>query len=260
MANRVKELLSEHRPAIGHWLSFPSPDVAELLAGLGMDWMLIDTEHGAASYTDVENIIRAILPYGVVPMVRVGENNPALIKRALDRGAAGVLVPMVNTAEEAAAVVAACRFPPEGLRGIASTRATRYGLEMKSYFEGWNRDALVVLQIETRQGVENVQRIAAVPGVDVLFIGPTDLSSSLGCFLQFDCAEFTSAVSRIIAAGQAHDTAIGYLTTGADAAIARIKDGVNFVAVATDARLLGDAASSTYRKVRDAVGGPRGPA
>jgi 2-keto-3-deoxy-L-rhamnonate aldolase RhmA len=131
---------------------------------------------------------------------------------------------------------------------------------MKSYFEGWNKDVLVVLQIETRQGVENVQRIAAVPGVDVLFIGPTDLSSSLGCFLQFDCAEFTSAVSRITTACQAHHVTLGYLTTGADSAIARIKEGVNFIAVATEARLLAEAAIATYRKVRDAIGGPRGPA
>lgn len=255
MANRVKVLLKQGKPAIGHWLSFPSPDVAELLAGLGMDWMLIDTEHGPASYADVENVIRAIAPHGVVPMVRVGENNAALIKRALDRGAAGVLVPMVSTPEDAAAAVAACKFPPEGLRGIAGTRAARYGLDIKSYFEGWNRDALVVLQIETREGVENVDRIAAVPGVDVLFIGPGDLSSSLGCFLEFDRPEFTSAVSRIIAAGRAHGVSIGYLTTGADAAIARIEDGVNFIGVVTDSKLLADAAIATYRKVREATSG-----
>ncbi len=253
MANRVKDLLRQGKPAVGHWLSFTSPDVAELVAGFGMDWMLIDTEHGPASYADVENVIRAIAPYGVVPMVRVGENNPALIKRALDRGAAGVLVPMVNTPEEAAAAVAACRFPPDGIRGIAGTRAARYGLDVKRYFDGWNQDALVVVQVETREAVENVDRIAAVPGVDVLFIGPNDLSASLGGYLQFDRPEFTSAVSRIIAAGRTHGKAVGYLTAGADAALARVKDGVTFIAVVTDSKLLADAAAATYRKVREGV-------
>ncbi|HEX7125540.1 MAG TPA: aldolase/citrate lyase family protein [Thermodesulfobacteriota bacterium] len=253
MANRVKALLRRGEPAVGHWLSFPSPDVAELLAGFGMDWMLVDTEHGPASYADVENVIRAIAPHGVVPMVRVGENNAALIKRALDRGAAGVLVPMVNTAEEAAAAVAACRFPPEGIRGIAGTRASRYGLDAKRYFDEWNEDALVVVQVETREAVENVERIAAVPGVDVLFIGPNDLSASLGGYLQFDRPEFTSAVSRIVAAAKAHGKAVGYLTTGADAALARIRDGVTFIAVVTDSKLLADAAAATYRKVREAI-------
>jgi 2-keto-3-deoxy-L-rhamnonate aldolase RhmA len=255
MANRVKELLHQGKPAIGHWLSFASPQVAELLAGFGMDWMTIDTEHGTASYSDLENVLRAIEPYGVSPMVRVGENNPALIKRALDRGAAGIIVPMVNTPEDAAAIVSACRFPPEGVRGVAGTRASRYGIDLKRYFERWNRDVLVVLQIETRKGLENVEQVAAVPGVDVLFIGPSDLSSNLGCFLQFDHPEFTSAVSRIIAAGRANGVAIGYLTTGAESAIAKIKEGVNFIAVVTDSKLLADSAMSAYRKVREAISG-----
>lgn len=253
MANRVKELLRQGKPAVGHWLSFPSPDIAELLAGFGMDWMLIDTEHGPASYEDVENIVRAVAPHGVVPLVRVGENNPALIKRALDRGAAGVLVPMVNTAEEARAAVAACKFPPEGIRGVAGTRAARYGLDVKAYFEGWNRDVLVVVQVETRQGVANVEEIAAVPGVDVLFIGPGDLSSSLGCFLRFDHPDFTAAVARIVAAGRARGVAAGYLATGADAALARVREGMTFIGVVTDSKLLADAAQATYRKVREGL-------
>ncbi len=253
MANRVKELLRQGKPAIGHWLSFPSPDVSELLAGFGMDWMLIDTEHGPASYEDVENIVRAVTPHGVVPLVRVGENSPALIKRALDRGAAVVVVPMVNTAEEARAAVAACKFPPEGIRGVAGTRAARYGLDAKAYFERWNRDVIVVVQVETRQGVANVEAIAEVPGVDVLFIGPSDLSASLGCFLQLDHPDFTAAVARILAAGRRHGVAVGYLATGADAALARVREGVTFIAVVTDSKLLADAAQTTYRKVREGL-------
>lgn len=251
MGNRVKALLEQGRPAVGHWLSFPSPDVAELLAGFGMDWMLIDTEHGPASYRDVEDVIRAIAPHGVAPFVRVGALDPALIKRALDRGAAGVLVPMVSTAEEAARVVAACRFPPEGTRGVAGTRASRYGLDLKAYVQGWNREALVVVQIETREGVANVEAIAAVPGVDVLFIGPSDLSASLGCFLDFDRPEYRDAVTRIMGAARRHGIHVGTLTAGADAALARIREGVLFTAVVTDAKLLADAAAATYRKVRE---------
>ena len=159
MANQVKAKLSRGEVTVGHWLSFPSPSVAELMASFGMDWLVIDTEHGPAEYETVEDMIRAMRGTPVVPLVRVGGNDPVLIKKALDRGAYGVVVPLVNSPEEARAAVMACRYPPEGIRGVAGTRETRYGMDLRPYFESWNQDVLLVVQIETRQALERVEAV-----------------------------------------------------------------------------------------------------
>lgn len=253
MTNRVKERLQQGKPVIGHWLSFPSPAVAELMASFGMDWLLIDTEHGPADYETVENLIRAMKGTDVIPLVRVAGNDPVLIKKALDRGAYGVVIPLVNNAAEAAAAVAACKYPPEGIRGVAGTRASCYGRDLKSYFTEWNRNVLVIIQVETRQAVENVEEIAAVPGVDVLFIGPYDLSANLGLFQQFDHPRVKSAIDRIRNAAQANGIATGYFTSGPEAALEKVKEGFQFVCAGSDARLLSTAAQETYERIRQGL-------
>lgn len=250
MGNPVKMKLAQGQVTVGHWLSFPSPSVAELMASFGMDWLLIDTEHGPASYETVEDMIRAMRGTQVVPLIRVAGNDPVLIKKALDRGAYGVIVPLVNTAEEAEAAVQACRYPPAGIRGIAGTRETRYGLDLRGYFDRWNDDVLVVIQVETRAALDNIDAIASVPGVDVLFIGPNDLSAALGLFQQFDHPEFKAAVQRILQAADRHGIAAGYMASDADSVLARAREGFRFIAAGTDARLLAGATASTYRAIR----------
>jgi 2-keto-3-deoxy-L-rhamnonate aldolase RhmA len=250
LANRVKEMLARGEPTVGHWLSFASPAVAELLASFGMDWLMLDTEHGPASYETLEDIIRAVRPTPAVPLVRVHDGQHSTIKKALDRGAMGVLVPLVESVEQARAIVAACKFPPEGTRGIAGTRAARFGLDLKAYVESWNRDVIVAVQIETRPGVEQVEAIAAVPGLDVLFIGPNDLSAGLGAFQQFDRPEYRDAVTRIKRAADAHRLATGYMALDAASTVQKVEEGFRFVAVGTDARLLAAAAQQTYGEIR----------
>lgn len=253
MTNRVKELLRAGRPAVGHWLSLPSPAVAELMAGCGMDWLVIDTEHGPADYERVEDLLRAVNGTPAVPLVRVADNSPALIKKALDRGALGVLVPLVDTPEAAAAAVAASRYPPEGIRGVAGTRASRFGLDLESYVESWNREVLVAVQIETRRALDNVERIAVVPGVDVLFVGPNDLSAGLGLFQRFDHPEYIRAVARILGAANDHGIAAGYMCAGAESTLAKIDEGFRFVAAGTDARLLAGAARALYGAIHEGL-------
>lgn len=248
--NRVKQLLQRGESAVGHWLTMPSPAVAELMSGVGMDWLLVDTEHGAADWETVEDMIRAMKGTDVVPLVRVGGNDPALIKKALDRGAFGVIIPLVSTPEQAKAAVAACKYPPEGIRGVAGTRVNRYGADLAEYFAAWNRQALVIVQIETTEAVTNVDAIAAIPGVDVLFVGPNDLSAGLGHFRQFERPEYTRAVDQILRAARAHGRAAGIMTGGADETLARIDQGFRFVAVGSDARLLAGAAAAAYEKIR----------
>ncbi len=185
--------------------------------------------------------------------MRVAGNDPILIKKALDRGALGVLVPFVNTAEAARAAVAASQYPPDGIRGIAGTRANRFGADLSRYFANWNREVLVACQIETVQALENLDAFATVPGIDVLFVGPNDLSASLNRFRQFDDPEFTRTVDRILKLSQRHGIAAGYMASSVEDALARIEQGFRFVALGSDASLLAGAVTATYEKVRKAL-------
>lgn len=250
--NPLKQRLRAGQPAIGTWVSFASPGVAEALALLEPDWLLVDTEHGAVDEQTLEEMLRAIraASASVTPLVRVAANDVALIKKALDRGAMGVLVPLVDSPDEARQAVAACRYPPEGIRGVAGTRASRYGLAMADYYATWNEDVLVGVQIETRPALESVEAIAAVPGVDLLFVGPNDLSASLGVFRQFDHPDYLAAVRRILQAARSAGKAAGYMARSADEAAARLDEGFQFVSVATDARLLMGAAAQAFDRLR----------
>lgn len=253
MKNRVKELLKSGKPAIGSWLSLPSPASAELMAGMGFDWLVIDTEHGASDYETVEDMMRAMKGTETIPMMRVPWNDHVLIKRALDRGAYGLVIPMVNSAEEAKAAVAACKYPPEGIRGIAGTRTSRYGMDLMSYFGDWNNEVVVVCQIESEQAVNNVYEIMSVPGVDAVFVGPNDLSAALGVFRQFEHPKFQEAIQRIIEAGKKTGVATGYHTGSADEALQKVAQGFQFVAIASDVRFMSAAASKTVAQVRESL-------
>lgn len=248
--NAVKRRLQEGLPVVGHWVSFLSPSVVELMASFAVDWLLIDTEHGPASGERVEDLIRAMKGTAVTPLVRVAANDPALIKQALDRGAFGILVPLVNTADGARAAVAAAKFPPDGIRGAAGTRVNRYGTDLPEYFAAWNREVLVAVQIETAEAVKNVEAIAAVPGIDVLFIGPNDLSASLGGFRRFDAPEFRQAVDAVLHAAQRHECTAGYHTATVEEALERVDRGFRFVGLSSDARLLAAMMATTSEHLR----------
>jgi len=258
--NHVKVRLKQGLPVVGHWVSIPSPSIAELLASFDPDWLVIDTEHGPATWERVEDILRAMKGTSVVPIVRIVNNDPGLMKQTFDRGAYGVIVPMVNTVEEARNAVAWAKYPPEGMRGVAGTRVSRYGLDMAQYFSEWNAQVLVILQIETREALKNVEAIAAVPGVDVLFVGPNDLSANLNVFRQFDHPEFTQALGVIQTAAKKHSVATGYMAGSAEETLQRIDQGFQFVAAGSDARLLAGAAKATYDTIRDGLAARTVPA
>ncbi len=248
--NTVKQRLADGLPAVGQWISLPSPSIVELIASFQPDWLLIDTEHSPAEGETVEHALRAMNGTDVVPLVRVAANDQALIKKALDRGAYGVVVPLVNTLEQAQAAVAAAKYPPEGIRGVAGTRASRYGMDLPDYFARWNSQVLMICQIETAEALENVDVIATVPGVDVLFIGPNDLSANLNLFRQFDDPEFKRAVDRVLGAAERHHIAAGYMASTADEVLERIDQGFRFVSAGSDTRLLAAAASAAFGKIK----------
>jgi 2-keto-3-deoxy-L-rhamnonate aldolase RhmA len=238
---------------VGQWISLPSASIAEILVAHNPDWLLVDTEHGPITWETLEDILRALRGTAVPPLARVRANDAAIIKQVLDRGVYGVLVPLVNTVDDARAAVAACKYPPEGMRGVAGTRVSGFGSTLPDYFERWNSQVVVGVQIETTAALANVEQIAAVPGIDILFIGPNDLSASLGVFRKFDHPDFVKAVDRIVKAAKTHGKAPGYMCFGADEVLQKIDQGFQFLAAGSDARLLAGAMGSTYQKIREGI-------
>jgi len=178
--NKFKEALLAKRPQIGFWSSLCSNIVTEVIAGVGFDWILIDTEHAPNELPNVLSQLQAMTGGTAEPVVRPAWNDTVLLKRLLDIGTQNFLIPYIRNADEAHAAVAATRYPPRGVRGVAvSPRANRYG-KVTDYFEKADHEICIVVQIEDRLGLQNIEAIATVDGIDGLFIGPSDLAASLG--------------------------------------------------------------------------------
>ena len=190
------------------------PEISLLLAKAGLDLFFIDTEHQTASYAQIRGICRTARDFGITAMVRVTQNDPALITRALDCGAMGIVVPRVHSAELARAAVQMMRYTPEGDRGFGmhSIMTNFEWGDPVAMMAETNRETLAILQIESRAGLEAAEAIAATPGLDVLFIGPYDLSISMGIAEQFRSAEFWAAVDRVVAAAKANGVAVALQT------------------------------------------------
>jgi 4-hydroxy-2-oxoheptanedioate aldolase len=178
--NQLKRALREGRPQIGLWSSLASHITVEVVAGSGFDWLVLDTEHAPSEPTTVYSQLQAMTGGTATPVVRPAWNDPVLFKRLLDAGVQSLVVPFVQNADEARRAVEATRFPPDGIRGVAATtRANRYG-RVKDYVTRANAEILLVVQLESRVALENLEAIAAVDGIDGLFIGPSDLAANLG--------------------------------------------------------------------------------
>ena len=240
--NPLKAALKEGRRQIGLWTSMRSNVSAEIVARAGFDWILLDTEHAPNETPDVLAQLQAMAVGTAEPVIRCAWNDAVLIKRILDLGARSLLIPFVQNAEEARRAVAATRYPPEGIRGVAvGTRATHWGL-LPDYIRLANDQICVIVQIETRAAVAEIEAIAAVEGVDALFIGPSDLAADMGFLGNPGHAEpqavFKEAVGRIRGAGKAAG-----MLSGDPAAVQRyLEMGFSFVAVGSDTNILAQAA------------------
>lgn len=235
-------------PLLGTFLGMGSPIAAEIAGKAGFDWVLVDTEHGAGDYGALVQQLQALSGSPTAPIVRVAWNDPVAIKRALDAGASGIMVPYVNDAKEAAAAVAAVKYPPAGIRGVArSTRAAAFGVTFEQYLETANDNTFVVAQIETPKAVANADQIAATEGVDALFVGPLDLRVNLGWPHDFDAAEFERAVDLVVDVCRAHSKAAGILTTP-DATANWISRGMRLVAIGSDSLCLVEGFRESLRR------------
>lgn len=194
------------------FMALPSVRIAQIVALTGLDGIIIDCEHGHIGDDAMHNSVAAISSLGVSPIIRIRGPAHDIIKRALDTGAHGIMVPQINTAEEARQIVQSSKFPPQGVRGQGSAfPAIAHGLSTPEYMRSANETILTMIQIETVAGVENVDAIAAVPGVDMLFIGPNDLAQSLLGYVpaRGDEPEFVAAIDKIVAAGRKHGKWVG---------------------------------------------------
>ena len=231
--NKTKRLIEAGKTAIGGFLMFPSPEIVEQMGYAGLDFVIIDTEHGPADNLAVAGMIRAAEAADITPLVRVRwVGDPSLILRALDLGAQGVQVPMVESAETAARVAAAARYHPRGRRGLAGVRAAWYGaVELGDYVAKANREIMVAVQIETAAAVAQAGEIAAVEGVDLVFVGPVDLSQSLGHPGQLQHPDLLAAMDRVFAACRAAGRACGTLTADAAQGRRQIAAGLQFLCI-----------------------------
>jgi 4-hydroxy-2-oxoheptanedioate aldolase len=232
--NRFKRALRGPAPLIGFWSSLASTAATEILADAGLDWILIDTEHAPNELPAVADHLRVIMPSPTAAIVRPAWNDPVLIKRVLDIGAQTLLVPYVQSAEEAQRAVAATRFPPEGVRGVAAVhRSNRYG-RVADYFARAGEEICVIAQLETGVALDALEAIAGVDGVDALFVGPSDLAANLGHIGDVAHPAVRGAIEDACRRAAAVSKPIGILAPVEEHARAYLEMGFRFVAVGSD--------------------------
>ena len=240
-----KSRLASGEKLLGSMITLPCPAVAEILVELGYQWLFVDGEHGPLETAEVLAILQAVGDR-VPCIVRVPAAAEVPIKKMLDLGAAGIIAPQVNTAQQAADVVAWSLYAPQGRRGVGLARAHGYGLKFQEYVESANQEVTVIVQAEHAEAVDNIEQIAQVPGIDAVLLGPYDLAASLGKMGQVDDPEVTGAIDRITAACQAAGIPLGIFGVTADAIRPYADKGYNLLVAGTDTIFLTSAASKMF--------------
>lgn len=238
----LKDKLTKRELTIGSWITFGDPAVAEIMARSGFDWLTLDMEHGSLSSDQAQNIIRTVDLCGIPLLVRVMENNPELIKRYMDMGAYGVIVPLINSKSNAEKAVNAVKYPPKGTRGVGLARAQHYSMDLESYMK-WNQEkSVVIVQIEHIKAVENLEAIMGVKGVDGMMIGLYDLSGSLGYPGQFDHPSVRGAMDEIYSQSKMNGYLLGQHIVKPDpqGVLDAIDRGVRFIGFSDDFLYLGE--------------------
>ncbi len=248
-SNPMRERWAAGKPALGGWLGIPSSFSAEIVARCDLDYLCVDAQHGLVDYRDSWQMLQAVNLGSATPVVRVPRNEPGIIGRSLDAGARGIIVPMVDTGAEAEAAVRACRYPPDGGRSYGPARAILQ--EGPDYFANANSDVAVIPMVETAEAVSNLDEILSVPGVDAVYVGPSDLSVSLG--LEPGNNDGASAFDEAVAAileGCARHSVIAGCHTVSELCRRRIDQGFRMITVTSDAVALSRALEDEMRRAR----------
>jgi 2-keto-3-deoxy-L-rhamnonate aldolase RhmA len=250
MKNTLKERLMNGGAAVGIFVQIGHPDVTEMLSLAGFDFLVLDGEHSPFGIETMQTMLQAITGNETIPIIRVPWNDPVYIKRALDIGAYGLLIPLVSSRHEAEEAVRAIRYTPRGIRGVGPRRASRYFLNFKDYVDSCDKELLTIVQIETKEAVENISEILAVEGIDAYFLGPMDLSAGLGHIGEVNHPEVVEAIARVLTAGKRYHKLGGFYALSAEDVKKRIEQGFQFISLGTDSRLLMGSAQEAIRKIR----------
>ena len=251
--NHIKAKLKRGEPSIGSWLSLPDPVAAHMMARTGFDWLSVNLEHAPSGVETMSNMFGMIASQICAPIARVVCNSEENIKRVLDNGGWGVIVPMVNTAAEARAAVAAARYHPLGNRSVGGTlHAVNFDTDPATYFDNANEQVFLAVQMEHVKAIEHAEEILSVPGIDAFFIGPNDLLSSMGQKPMFDSdyPPFVDALNHLLAVGKNCGVAPGIHVADAAAAARRVKEGFRFIAVSSEAGMM----LSKAKEITNALG------
>ena len=243
--NKFKQALTEGRPTFGLWAAIPDPTCAEIVAGAGFDWVVVDSEHGPFSVQDVLRHLQVLEAYDSVALVRAVEGQTAVIKQLLDVGAQTLIVPMVESLDQAKRIVQAAYYPPVGVRGVgtALVRAARWN-RIEGYARDANKEICIIAQIESVAGLENAAEIAAVEGIDAVFLGPADLSASMGLVGQPDHPDVIAAILSVIETALAAGKQAGVLAVKPELVARYLNAGARFVGVGADTTLFANAVTS----------------
>ena len=252
-ANTAKRKLREGQVAVGGWLGVPSSYSAEIMAHQGFDWLCIDTQHGAIDFNAAFPMLQAISTTPTMPFVRVPWNEPSIIMKYLDSGAYGIIVPMIETREDAEKAVWAVRYPPMGMRSSGPFRANLYA--GAGYQDEANDELLLAVMIETPKALENLDEIASVPGIDVLYIGPSDLSQALGLGPRYnaDNEKHAETVTKIREACERHGVIPGVHTNGSALTSRYIREGFKMILLTTDTAGMVSGAQRELDAIQDAL-------
>jgi 2-keto-3-deoxy-L-rhamnonate aldolase RhmA len=254
--NLVRNALLSREVSLGTWIQFGHPGIAEVMANAGFDWIAADAEHTDIGVSEFGAIARGMHGRGAEPFVRVRENDTLAIRQMLDMGARGILVPLVDTAEQAQKAVEAAKYPPSGIRGYCFSRMNDWGAEFDEYAQNANDNVAVVVMIESKKSVENISDILSVDGVDGVFLGPYDMSGSYGIPGQTDAPEVREACDQVVKACEECDKSAGiHLVKPTPETIQQtIDDGFTFIALGVDAVFVDQAARGALQNARSALG------
>jgi len=247
----LKAMWKQGLPTFGPVLGLNATGICEILGHAGFDYCLIDLEHGAIDLETAENMVRATQIAGIASVIRVSHNRPELISQALDLGASGIHIPTISTREEAEEAIWASKFSPLGRRGVnPAVRAARYSADQTTYFSNANKETIVVLAIEGTKGVDNIDEILKVRGIDAIFVGPYDLSQSMGVVGQVSHPKVIGKIREIIALSKKADVAVGVFTDTPQGAKEWVEQGVLYCCLGLVAKMLFQACSDYIERVR----------
>jgi 2-keto-3-deoxy-L-rhamnonate aldolase RhmA len=237
--NPLREKLQRGEFTQGLWITLSNPAVTEFAAELGLDWVCVDMEHGATSYADVANHVRAAKGTGVAVFVRVPTISVDAIARCLDLGVDGIVLPLVRSSDDILRAMDYMLYPPRGSRGLGGERAQKWGLGVEEYIASANDELILMPMIEHKDAVSAIDDILSIPGLDHFFIGPGDLSSSLGHIGQWDTAETAAAIAHVLSRAQVHGVTAGIYAIGPDDTRKRVEQGFRIIAIGSDLALMG---------------------